>query len=55
MTIITDKKIVMLLSLLALPGIGQVVAVYLISSLMFSAIGIFEIKKEKLLLPAPIK
>jgi len=45
----------MLLSLLALPGIGQVVGVYLISSLMFSAIGIFEIKKEKLLLPAPIK
>jgi hypothetical protein len=52
---IKAAKIVMLLSLLALPGIGQVVAVYLISSLMFSAIGIFEIKKEKLLLPAPIK
>ena len=52
---IKAAKIVMLLSLLALPGIGQVVAVYLISSLMFSAIGIFEVKKEKLLLPAPIK
>ena len=52
---IKAAKIIMLLSLLALPGIGQVVAVYLISSLMFSAIGIFEIKKEKLLLPAPIK
>ena len=52
---IKAAKIVMLLSLLALPGIGQVVAVYLISSLMFSAIGIIEIKKEKLLLPAPIK
>ena len=52
---IKAAKIVMLLSLLALPGIGQVVAVYLISSLMFSAIGIFEMKKEKLLLPAPIK
>ncbi len=48
-------KIVMLLSLLALPGIGQIVAVYLIASLMFSTIGIFEIKKEKLLLPAPAK
>ena len=52
---IKAAKIVMLLSLLALPGIGQIVGVYLISSLMFSAIGIFEIKKEKLLLPAPIK
>ena len=52
---IKAAKIVMLLSLLALPGIGQLVAVYLISSLMFSAIGIIEIKKEKLLLPAPIK
>ncbi len=52
---IKAAKIVMLLSLLALPGIGQVVAVYLIASLMFSAIGIFEVKKEKLLLPAPTK
>ena len=52
---IKAAKIVMLLSLLALPGIGQVVAVYLIASLMFSAIGILEVKKEKLLLPAPIK
>ena len=46
-------KIVTLLSLLALPGIGQVIGVYLIASLMFSAIGIFEVKKENLLLPAP--
>ena len=48
-------KIVTLLSLLALPGIGQVVGVYLIVTLMFSAIGILEVKKENLLLPAPSK
>jgi len=29
--------------------------VYLISQLMLSAIGIFEVSKEKLLLPAPTK
>ena len=52
---IKAAKIVTLLSLLALPGIGQVVAVYLIASLMFSVMGIFEAKKEKLLLPAPVK
>ena len=45
-------KILTLLSLLALPLVGQVVGVYLISKLMLSAIGIFEITKEKLLLPA---
>ena len=48
-------KIIMLLSLLALPVVGQVVGVYLISKLMLSAIGILEVKKEKLLLPAPTK
>lgn len=48
-------KIITLISLLALPGIGQVVGVYLIASLMFSAIGIFEVKKDSLLLPAPSK
>jgi Na+-transporting NADH:ubiquinone oxidoreductase subunit NqrB len=40
------------LSLLALPVIGQIVAVYLISKLILSAKGIFEVKKDKLLLPA---
>ena len=44
-----------LLSLLALPVVGQVVGVYLISKLILSAIGILEVKKEKLLLPVPIK
>lgn len=48
-------KIIMLLSLLALPGIGQIIAVYLIATLMFSAIGIFEINKDKFLLPSPVK
>ena len=52
---IKAAKIVMLLSVLALPVVGQVVGVYLIASLMFSVIGIFEIKEEKLLLPAPVK
>jgi hypothetical protein len=46
------EKIVILLSILALPVVGQIVGVYLIASLMFSAIRIFEIKEEKLLLPA---
>jgi len=48
-------KIVILLSLLALPVVGQIVGVYLISKLMLAAIGILEVKKEKLLLPAPTK
>ena len=48
-------KILMLLSLLALPVVGQIVGVYLISKLMLAAIGILEVKKEKLLLPAPTK
>ena len=52
---IKAAKIIMLLSVLALPVVGQVVGVYLIASLMFSVIGIFEIKEEKLLLPAPVK
>ena len=52
---IKAAKIVMLLSVLALPVVGQVVGVYLIASLMFSVIGIFEVKEEKLLLPAPVK
>jgi len=52
---IKAAKILTLLSLLALPGIGQIVAVYLIASLMFSVIGILEFKEEKLLLPAPVK
>ena len=55
MTGLKAAKIVMLLSLLALPVVGQIVGVYLISKLMLSAIGILEVKKEKLLLPAPIK
>ena len=48
-------KILILLSLLSLPVVGQIVGVYLISKLMLAAIGIFEVKKEKLLLPAPTK
>ena len=48
-------KILLLLSLLALPVVGQIVGVYLISKLMLAAIGILEVKKEKLLLPAPTK
>ena len=55
MTGLKAAKIVMLLSLLALPVVGQVVGVYLISKLILSAIGILEVKKEKLLLPVPIK
>ena len=55
MTGLKAAKIVMLLSLLALPVVGQVVGVYLISKLILSAIGILEVKKEKLLLPAPTK
>jgi uncharacterized membrane protein (Fun14 family) len=45
----------MLLSLLALPIVSQIVGVYLISKLMLAAIGIFEVKKEKLQLPAPTR
>lgn len=52
---IKAAKIITLLYLLALPGIGQVVAVYLIASLMFKALGILEVKKDKLLLPAPVQ
>ena len=37
------------------PVVGQIVGVYLISKLMLSAIGILEVKKDKLFLPAPIK
>ena len=55
MTGLKAAKIVMLLSLLALPVVGQIVGVYLISKLMLAAIGILEVKKEKLLLPAPTK
>ena len=46
-------KITSLLAILSLPLIGQVTAVYLISKLMLSAIGIFEVSKEKMLLPSP--
>ncbi len=55
MTGLKAAKIVILLSLLALPVVGQIVGVYLISKLMLAAIGILEVKKEKLLLPAPTK
>jgi len=48
-------KIIILLSLLSLPVVGQIVGVYLISKLMLAAIGVLEVKKEKLLLPAPTK
>ena len=52
---IKAAKIICLMVLLTLPGIGQVLGVYLISQLILSAIGIFEVTKEKLLLPAPTK
>ena len=48
-------KIITLMVLLTIPVVGQVLGVYLISQLMLSAIGIFEVSKEKLLLPAPTK
>ncbi|MBT4959359.1 MAG: hypothetical protein HON33_05250 [Flavobacteriaceae bacterium] len=46
-------KITSILALLSLPIIGQVTAVVLISKLMLSALGIFEITKEKLMLSSP--
>jgi uncharacterized protein (DUF697 family) len=48
-------KIITLMALLTVPVVGQVLGVYLISQLMLSAIGIFEVTKEKLLLPAQFK
>ena len=48
-------KIITLMVLLAVPVVGQVLGVYLISQLMLSAMGIFDVTKDKLLLPAPIK
>ena len=45
-------KIITLMVLLTVPVVGQVLGVYLISQLMLSAIGVFEVTKEKLLLPA---
>ena len=50
---IKAAKISTIMALLSLPVIGQVTAVYLISKLMLSTLGIFEITKEKLLLPSP--
>ena len=52
---IKAAKIITLMALLTVPVVGQVLGVYLISQLMLSAIGVFEVTKEKLLLPAPIK
>jgi uncharacterized protein (DUF697 family) len=49
------SKVLLLVSLLALPVVGQVVAVYLISYVMLSVIGKSEVNKENLLLPAPSK
>lgn len=46
-------KITSILALLSLPVIGQITAVFLISKLMLAALGVFEISKEKLLLPSP--
>ncbi len=46
-------KITSILALLSLPVIGQITAVYLISKLMLAALGVFEVSKEKLLLPSP--
>ena len=50
---IKAAKISTIIALLSLPVIGQVIGVYLISKVILSAIGIFEISKEKLLLPSP--
>ena len=50
---IKAAKIITLMVLLTVPVVGKVFGVYLISQLMLSAIGIFEVSKEKLLLPAP--
>ena len=55
MTGLKALKILMLLSLLALPIVGPIYGVILISQLMLAAIGIFEVKKEKLQLPAPTR
>lgn len=46
-------KITSILALLSLPVIGQVTAVFLISKLMLATLGIFEVSKEKLMLPSP--
>ena len=48
-------KIITLMVLLAVPVVGQVLGVYLISQLMLAAMGIFDVSKDKLLLPAPVK
>jgi len=53
MTGLKAAKIVMLLSLLTLPVVGQIVGAYLISKLMLAAIGVIDLTKEKLMLPAP--
>lgn len=49
------SKIVLILSLLAVPVLGQIVAVVLISQLILGAAGIFKITKEQLFLPNPNK
>ena len=49
------SKIVLILSLLAVPILGQIVAVALISQLILGAAGIFKVTKEKLYLPNPNK
>ena len=46
-------KIITLMVLLTVPVVGQVLGVYLISQLMLSAIGVFDVTKEKLMLPTP--
>ena len=48
-------KIITLMVLLTIPVVGQVLGVYLISQLMLAAMGIFDVTKDKLLLPAPVK
>lgn len=49
------SKIILILSLLATPVLGQIVAVVLISQLILGAAGIFKVTKEQLFLPNPIK
>ena len=50
MTGLKAGKILTILTLLSMPVIGQVTGVYLISKIILSALDIFDISKEKLLL-----
>ena len=53
MTGLKAAKIVMLLSLLTLPVVGQIVGAYLIYILMIAALGVIDVTKDQLMLPDP--